>query len=64
MGMGVKHILYHICCEHNLNLHYWAQVPMGSLGICSIGSQMEITTATEHLGNIAIIVGNIEPNIL
>jgi uroporphyrinogen decarboxylase len=64
LGMGVKHIFYHICGEQNLNLPYWARVPMGSPGICSIGSQVEITTAIEHLGNIAIIAGNIEPNIL
>lgn len=64
LGMGVQHIFYHICGEQNLNLPYWAQVPMGSPGICSIGSQIEITTAIKYLGDMAIIAGNIEPNIL
>ena len=64
LSMGVKHIFYHICGEQNLNLPYWAQMPMGNPGICSIGSQIEITTAIEHLGDIAIIAGNIEPNII
>jgi len=64
LGMGVKHIFYHICGEQNLNLPYWAKVPMGSPGICSIGSQIEIASAIEYLGDIAIIAGNIEPYIL
>ena len=64
LSMGVKHIFYHICGEQNLNLPYWAQMPMGSPGICSIGSQIEIATAIEYLGDIAIIAGNIEPNII
>ena len=64
LGMGVKHIFYHICGEQNLNLPYWSQMPMGNPGICSIGSQIEIATAIKHLGNKAVIAGNIEPNIL
>lgn len=64
LGMGIKHIFYHICGEQNLNLPCWAQVPMGDPGICSVGSQIKITTAIEHLGDRAIIAGNIEPHIL
>lgn len=64
LRMGVRHIFYHICGEQNLNLPYWAQVPMGNPGICSVGSQIEITTAIEYLGDRAIIAGNIEPHIL
>ena len=64
LSMGIRHIFYHICGEQNLNLPYWAQVPMGNPGICSVGSQMEITTAIEYLGDRAIIAGNIEPHIL
>lgn len=63
LRMGVKHIFYHICGEQNLNLPYWAQVPMGNPGICSVGSQIEIATAIEYLGDIAIIAGNVEPYI-
>lgn len=64
LDMGVKHIFYHICGEQNLNLPYWAQIPMGNPGICSIGSQITIADATKHLGDIAIIAGNIEPHII
>jgi uroporphyrinogen decarboxylase len=64
LSMGIKHIFHHICGEHNANMHYWTQVPMGDPGICSIGKDIEINTAIEHLGDRAIIAGNIEPNIL
>jgi uroporphyrinogen decarboxylase len=64
LEMGVKHIFYHICGEQNRNLQYWAQVPMGNPGICSVGSQIEIATAIEHLGDMAIIAGNIEPHVI
>jgi uroporphyrinogen-III decarboxylase len=62
--MGVKHIFYHICGEQNLNLPYWAQGPMDNPDICSFGSQIELTTAIEHLGEVAFIAGNIEPHII
>jgi uroporphyrinogen decarboxylase len=64
LNMGIRHIFYHICGEQNLNLPYWAQVPMGSPGICSVGSQIEISAAIKYLGEGAIIAGNIEPLIL
>jgi uroporphyrinogen decarboxylase len=64
LSLGVKHIFYHICGEQNSNLPYWAQVPMGEPGICSIGSQVEVTTAIEYLGKKAIIAGNVEPSII
>lgn len=64
LSTGVKHIFYHICGEQNLNLPYWAQVPMGDPGICSVGSQIDITTAIKYLGDMAIIAGNIAPHII
>jgi uroporphyrinogen decarboxylase len=64
LDTGVKHIFYHICGEQNLNLPYWVEIPMGDPGICSFGSQIEIATAIEYLGDLAIITGNIEPNII
>ena len=63
-SQGTSIVLSHICGEQNLNLPYWAKVPMGNPGICSIGSQIEIATAIEHLGDKAIIAGNVEPHIL
>ena len=62
--MGIKYLLYHICGEQNLNLPYWAQIPMGSPGIVSIGKEVDITTAIEYFGKDSIIAGNIEPAIL
>ena len=64
LSMGIKHIFYHICGQQNLNLPLWAQVPMGNPGICSVGSEIEISTAIEHLGDKAIVAGNIAPHIL
>lgn len=64
LDIGVKNIFYHICGEQNANLPYWAQMPMGKLGICSIGSQIKVADAIEHLGNMAIIAGNIEPHVM
>jgi len=64
LNLGIRHIFYHICGEQNLNLPYWARVPMGNPGICSVGSQIEIGTAIRYLGDKAIIAGNIEPFVI
>jgi uroporphyrinogen decarboxylase len=64
LAMGIKYILCHVCGEHNLNLPYWAEVPMGTSGIVSIGKEVDITTAIEYFGDTCIIAGNIEPAIL
>lgn len=63
LALGIKHILYHICGEQNLNLPYWAQVPMGNPGIVSFGHQVDITTAIKYFGDKCIIAGNIDPAI-
>jgi uroporphyrinogen decarboxylase len=64
LAMGIKYILCHICGEQNRNLPYWAQVPMGSPGIISVGREVDITTAIEYFGETCIIAGNIEPAVL
>jgi uroporphyrinogen decarboxylase len=64
LEMGVKSILCHICGEQNLNLPYWAQVPMGDSGIVSVGKEIDIPTAIEYFGKKYVIAGNIEPAIL
>ena len=63
LSMGYKHIWFHICGEHNLNLPYWAQVPMGDPGIISIGHEIELETAAKYFPN-DIILGNLEPAII
>lgn len=64
LGMGIRHILYHICGDQKANLPYWAQVPMGDPGLCSFGKEIDITEAIKYLGNKAIIIGNIDPGLL
>jgi uroporphyrinogen decarboxylase len=63
LAMGYKHILVHICGEQNLNLPYWAQIPMGDPGIVSIGHEVELETAAKYFPN-DIIFGNLEPAII
>jgi len=63
LGMGFKHIFCHICGEHNMNLPYWAQIPMGDPGIVSIGHEVELETAAKYFPN-DIILGNINPTIV
>ena len=64
LAIGVKYILCHICGEQNLNLPYWAEVPMGNPGIISIGKEIDIDRAIKYFGESCIIAGNIEPTIL
>jgi len=64
LAMGIKHIFYHICGEQNLNLPYWAKVPMGNPGIVSVGHQVDLSTAIKYFGNTCIIAGNVEPAVI
>jgi uroporphyrinogen decarboxylase len=64
LSMDIKYLLCHICGEQNLNLPYWAQIPMGNPGIISIGKEVDITTAIEYFGETCVIAGNIEPAMI
>jgi uroporphyrinogen decarboxylase len=64
LQMGIRNILYHVCGEQNLNLRYWAQVPMGDPGLVSVGHQVDLTTAIQHFGDKCIIIGNLDPSII
>lgn len=64
LAMGIRHILCHICGEHNLNLLYWRQIPMGNPGIVSFGHEVDLTTAIKYFGDTCIIAGNIEPQVI
>lgn len=59
LSFGYRHIFCHVCGDQNLNLPYWAQIPMGSPGLVSIGHEVDIETAARYFPN-DIIVGNIE----
>jgi len=63
LAMGVRHILCHICGEQNLNLPYWAQVPMGNPGIVSFGHEIDLDVASKHFPN-DILMGNVETGII
>jgi uroporphyrinogen decarboxylase len=63
LEMGYRHIYCHICGDHNMNMKYWAQVPMGDPGIVSIGHEVELETAAQYFPD-DIILGNLEPSIL
>lgn len=63
LAMGFKTRAMHICGEHNLNLPYWAQIPMGDPGIVSFGHEVELETAARYFPN-DIILGNLEPAII
>jgi len=64
LAMGIRHILCHICGEQNLNLPYWAEIPMGNPGIVSFGHEVGLTTAIKHFGDKCIVAGDIEPRII
>ncbi len=64
LAMGVRHFYCHICGDQNLNLPYWAQVPMGTPGIVSFGHEVKLATAIEYFGDTCIITGNIEPAVI
>lgn len=61
---GIRYILCHICGDHNMNLPFWQQVPMGEPGIVSIGKEVEIHKAIKYFGKTSIIAGNIEPSLI
>jgi len=63
LDLGVKHIFFHICGEQNLNLPYWAQVPMGDPGIVTFGHEVDIDTASRYFPN-DIIMGNVNPALI
>jgi len=63
LAMGCKHILCHICGEQNMNLPYWAQVPMGDPGIASFGHEVDLDVAGKYFPN-DIIMGNVEPAVI
>jgi uroporphyrinogen decarboxylase len=64
LGMGVRHIYYHICGEQNLNLPCWAQVPMGDPGIVSVGHEVDLATVINYFGDRCIVVGNVDPVVI
>ena len=63
LAMGYKHILAHVCGEHNLNLTHWAKINFGDPGIISTPHEIDLEKMAEYFPN-DIIFGNIEPRII
>jgi uroporphyrinogen decarboxylase len=63
LDKGYQRFYCHICGEHNLNLPYWQQVPMGESSIISIGHEVELETAARYFPE-HIILGNLQPSVM
>ena len=64
LGLGVKHILCHICGEQNKNLPLWSQVPMGDPGIVSLGQQVSLADGIKYFGAKNIVAGNLDTSLV
>ncbi|MBI4180495.1 MAG: hypothetical protein HY528_01025 [Chloroflexi bacterium] len=63
LAMGFKHLCHHPCGEHNLNLPYWQQVPMGDPGIVWFGNEVDLATGANYFPN-DIIEGNLDTTVI
>ena len=63
LGMGYKTLFMHICGEHNDNLPYWAQIPMGDPGLVHFGCEVDPERAAKYFPN-DVIVGNMDTSII
>ena len=63
LALDVRHIYTHICGEQNLNLPYWAKLPMGDPGMVSFGHEVDLDDASRYFPN-DIIIGNVEPAVI
>lgn len=64
LSLGIKHILCHICGDHNQNLPFWSDIPMGDPGIVSFGDEVSMENAYKYFGKNCIIAGNIRPSLI
>lgn len=64
LAAGVRHFYCHICGEQNLNLPYWAEVPMGERSIISVGHEMDIENIIQNFGENCIVAGNVDPSVI
>lgn len=65
LAAGIKRFFNcHICGDEEMNLPYWAQVPMGELGLVSFDHDVDLTTAIKYFGETCIIAGNVSTSVL
>ena len=53
-----------MCGDHNRNLPYWTDIPMGDPGIVSFSHQVDLVSAIKHFGNSCIIAGSVEATVI
>jgi len=63
LAMGYKTLFTHICGEHESNLPYWAQIPMGDPGFVHFGCEVDLETAAQYFPH-DIIMGNLDSSIV
>ena len=63
IAMGFKHLCQHPCGDHNLNLPYWKQVPMGDPGIVYVANEIDLDKAAKYFPHDSIR-GNLETTIV
>ncbi len=61
--MGFRSIFKHICGDQNLNLPFWAKVPMGRPGYVSVGHEVDLRDAAARFPE-SIVVGNLSPALI
>ncbi|MDP2916807.1 MAG: uroporphyrinogen decarboxylase family protein [Dehalococcoidia bacterium] len=65
LAMGVKRFLNcHICGEEEMNLPFWAQLPMGDVGLVSFDHEVDLDIAIKYFGDKCVIAGNVDSTIL
>ncbi|MDP6977187.1 MAG: uroporphyrinogen decarboxylase family protein [Myxococcota bacterium] len=63
LELGATGLCIHLCGEQSRLLPMWAEVPMGSKGVVSLGAEVDLRVAREALGPVALM-GNVDPESL
>jgi len=63
LALGVPGVVCHLCGEQAPLLPLWAEIPMGSPGVVSVGPEVDLTEAGRHFPE-SIVMGNLDPVLL
>jgi uroporphyrinogen decarboxylase len=63
LELGVNGLICHLCGDQSRCLPLWAEVPMGPRGVVSLGSEVDLHSASETLGHVGLM-GNVDPELL
>ncbi len=61
---GVRSVMVHLCGDHTGNLTHWADIPLPSRTIFSIGHEMDLEKTGQFLGKDHILAGNMNNAVL